>query len=271
MSWNRLTKEKMTELAQQYAAGETMIPLMKRFRCGTGQLYKALGENGVAYRSRSMAGRVHAVDETVFAAPLTSAARYWLGFIATDGCVVANPGSGGGQDLIALKLASKDRKHVEAFKAFLKAGNPITDSQNVVKGIEHPWAMLRVSSQKLCNRLAELGITKRKTFTLKVSDELAANADFWRGAIDGDGTIGWSKGSPYVQFVSASKEFLDQFCNYCKTLGVQPHAPGLQKKTWRTSVNHSEETLTLLKELYPEGSFALQRKKDSADVILRGM
>lgn len=259
--WKRLTEVESAEIAQRYSEGETMEALMREYACGTGQLYKALRVNRVVPRSRRETRTRYSKNERAFDAPLTAEALYWLGFLATDGCVVTNLGAGGGQDQIALKLAVIDKDHVQAFRAFLGSDAPLLESANVRQGVRYPWVMLRVSSQVLCDRLVELGVTKQKTFTLRVSEELAESPDFWRGALDGDGTIRWNTGKQvYAQLVGASLPFIEQFAAFCGTIGVRLNPLSRTGATWKACATGRDNVQKLTQVTYGRSGPVLARK-----------
>lgn len=116
----------------------------------------------------------HAFDE------ITPESAYWIGFLMADGCVSLNQ--------IIINLQEKDINHLIKFNSFLKTNYPIKmiksgyNSSSLI-------ASLVVSSKYITNRLSEYGVTPRKSLTAKVCDELAFNRDFWRGVVDGDGTL----------------------------------------------------------------------------------
>jgi hypothetical protein len=266
--WTRLTEVQTAEIANRYSKGERFSTLQQEFHCGTAAIYSALKTHGVPPLTRSVAGTQYTKNEAAFDAPLSAEALYWLGFLATDGCVVSNRGNGGGQDQVALTLARVDRGHVLAFRDFLQSNAPLLDSMNLKNWVEYPWTMLRVSSQKLCDQLAGLGITKRKTFTLVVTDALASSPDFWRGALDGDGTVRWSTGKqPYAQLVGASLPFLQQFMSFCEKAGVRTNQFMKTGNTWKASVTGRENVKLLLAITYEKSGPVLARKQVEVNLL----
>lgn len=255
-------EEMMIEIAQRYAAGEGFQGLTREFGVSPSAIYAALKAASVPVRTRSEGRRKYTRNEAAFDV-LTPEALYWLGFLATDGGITSNRGSGGGHDQIALKLALKDRDHVLAFRAFISSDAPLVDSKNVVKLKEYQWAMLRIPSQKLCSRLEELGITKRKTQTLEVSLDLATSPDFWRGALDGNGSIYVQNPESYrywrVGFSAGSVKFAGQFAEFLTVRSLKFN----HRRDGNVSVitiSAQEATLKLLSELYERPGPVLARK-----------
>ena len=135
---------------------------------------------------------------------LTPDAAYWCGFIFTDGTIVHRTGiRRGGQPEIAVVLQRRDRDHLVKLRDFLGSTHaitpvaPATVSPNIARpnGGQGTGAFrYSVRSQRLADRLTALG-----RYGPAVDPALAASCDFWRGCIDGDGTVGISCGIPQVE------------------------------------------------------------------------
>jgi len=112
---------------------------------------------------------------------------YWLGFLMADGCILtphnANPN-------LTIRLAQKDKSHLEKFKRFLSATHPITQSGQYRKGKFYPSYQIVIVSQLLTKDLAKHGIVPRKTGKEHIPNipEVYVR-DFIRGYFDGDGCI----------------------------------------------------------------------------------
>jgi hypothetical protein len=113
-----------------------------------------------------------------FTEPLEAADYYWLGFLAGDG------GIEGEFYRLSLKLAERDYEHLIKFAQFMNHRGPIEPQAKKCYRV-------RINSVLLCRRLAEFGITARKSMTLRVSEQLAHDRDFWRGYADANGSLWW--------------------------------------------------------------------------------
>lgn len=119
---------------------------------------------------------------------------YILGYIASDGCV---------SDKNVL-FCSKDRELLEKINHELK-------SEVTVKNKAGYYA-LSYTSKRMINDLKKLGITQRKTFTLKpLKIPRKFHADFIRGFFDGDGCFAYHKTlNTYKSMITnASKSMLE--------------------------------------------------------------
>lgn len=114
---------------------------------------------------------------------------YWIGFLATDGCVSEN-------SRVSLSLNYEDRASVDLLAKtlgvphFAKERTVTHESSFAVNKISHRYG-LRFTSQQMATDLAKEGIVPRKTKTLIMSP-CAINfpIGYLRGYLDGDGSVG---------------------------------------------------------------------------------
>lgn len=198
-----------------------------------------------AYR----AAHPRAINESAFD-EITEQSAYWAGFLMADGCISGTT--------VILQLARSDIGHVSSFASFLQL-----DRQ---PHLNDGMAVITASSRKLAASLARFGIVPRKTLTATVRG-LESNRDFWRGVIDGDGSIHILKripGYPYISLVG-SRQLMGQFRDYAATvldgrqLTVHPH-----KRIWSVSCG-GNYAVTLIRALYDGCSIALPRKLAKAN------
>lgn len=114
---------------------------------------------------------------------LTPEVEYWLGFLMADGNVSGNQ--------IQINLGRKDRGHLEKWKAFVGSSNAIYDGVMPPNGriIASEYSKFIFSSRYMADKLAEYGVTPRKSHTASATECLVNSADFFRGVVDGDGTV----------------------------------------------------------------------------------
>lgn len=152
-------------------------------------------------KSRRVAFREDAFDF------LDSNTLYWIGYIAGDGNVTRPKKS-----QMKVSIKSIDDDILEKFSSFL--GIPGRKSGNIV------W----VYSNKIASQLLELGITERKSTTIKIRHDISQSADFWRGLVDSDGTVALSAYDgrknvyPMVVYGSGSIDLITQYVDWCESL-----------------------------------------------------
>jgi hypothetical protein len=162
---------------------------------------------------------------------LTPEAAYWVGMLMADGCVSVKRSPKESWNLspqLILCLHRDDEHHIRRFQEFIGATrHAISQGENdlswELRGWGNSlWSRLAVASQAMCNRLTILGVTEAKTFTAKASPEVAMDRDFWRGVIDGDGTVACNQS--YLNILG-SINLCNQFMFYLDTTfpGVRYH------------------------------------------------
>jgi hypothetical protein len=122
----------------------------------------------------------------------TDAALYWAGFLMADG-YVSQPQNG---QQLGCGLALVDKDHVQKLCDFVGRGKV---SISGTKG-KPPLARWGVYSQPIITDLERWGIVSGKGTLDDASPkgEARLSIDFWRGMIDGDGSIRMNGRSPQV-------------------------------------------------------------------------
>lgn len=262
---NSLSTEQEAEIACRYVAGEKSKDLASEFETSTTSVWKAVRAQGGQVRGLGVVPRPLRRD--AFDA-LTPEAAYWCGFIFTDGTVVKRPT---GASQIAVVLQKRDRKHLVKLRDFLGSDHAITSvapakvSPNVAapNGGQGTGAFRYVvTSQQIADRLRALG-----RYGPAVDPELAASRDFWRGCIDGDGTIGTSCGIPQMKLVG-SQWLLQAFVDFLGPIGARRPLnvrPARSIYVVSTSYKTAEKVID---RLYTGATVVLDRKAARAAAIL---
>lgn len=130
--------------------------------------------------------RGRTIDETRFATVSTPDEAYWLGMLATDGCVgdKSNPS-------VKLALKSSDIDHVKAFARFMGCQiEPRVESRSKSGYGGGGYVRFAFRSRPVCEALTRNGVGPRKTWSLRPwsgPEDLLPH--YWRGCIDGDGSV----------------------------------------------------------------------------------
>src|SRR5208282_5274398 len=130
-------------------------------------------------------------------------AAYWIGFLFADGSVIQRQK---GAPLVQLRLSEIDRSHVENFRQFIGSTHTISTSPPGNFGGYRSRASVRfaVNSRGLAARLLEMG-----RYEGPIAPELAASRHFWRGVVDGDGSIFFLKTGYYDISLVGSRRLLE--------------------------------------------------------------
>ena len=244
------------EIVDRYVAGESVKDLSKETGISTAAINHWCKRAGVL--------RNHSVtfDDSVFET-ITEESAYWIGFLMADGCI-ADKNKGNSQTTIRLGIAVSDIGHVEKFKAFLKSDGKISIIANGKgeKKCRYKTATITISSTKMANDLARFGVGPRKSLTAEVK-LLENDRHFWRGAIDGDGSIYINEGKPMVEFVG-SHIMVGQFMEYAKVLIPKYNANQFKKGNVSNMQLSGTCAQLMIENLYAGAAIGLNRKMDLA-------
>lgn len=263
-------KEKTQQIIDDYLAGETMTAIGEKHEATTAAISALLKRSGIN----------HVVGNTFNHEAfdvLTPDALYWIGFMITDGCVIEN--RHGVPGLLRVTLASEDRNHLAKLYTFVGSSSTPYDytsfqASGLVIG-KRSASVFRVSSTHMAESLAKHGIVPRKTYTVSAGEAVRNSADFWRGAIDGDGWINWYSGqSPCIGLCSASSVFMSQFADFVASVvpGFRIHIGAQKSRGSTTDLFKTQLTgwkaLRIITVLYGHGGVSLDRKQAVADKIM---
>lgn len=176
------TKHKIAEL---YKSGINSLELGCKFNMSPSSVIYYLHKLNIEIRNPHDTALKYHFDEECFDEILTEEQGYWLGFIVADGCVTKN------SNRIKIVLSSKDIKHLEKFKLFLKSSHPIknfTKSNDFIKNGE--YSEFSVFSPHTKKSLNKLGVHHNKTkegAIPGISQKLQKH--LLRGILDGDGWV----------------------------------------------------------------------------------
>lgn len=204
-------------------------------------------------------------DDAFFQKVATEKQAYWLGFIAADGCVYKN------RNMLSIKLANKDVKHLEKFKQDIKACSSVFTYQK--------YSQIRISSAKLKDDLAKLNIFHRKTINFSWANLIKSvptslHRHVFRGFFDGDGC--WyiakekRKGlNRYLMFciTGYSRKTLEEMNHFLEKeqIGLSIYTIG---NNWRLQTKKKENCRKLFHLMYDDASTFLKRKKVKAQEII---
>ncbi|MEA2112529.1 MAG: LAGLIDADG family homing endonuclease [Patescibacteria group bacterium] len=199
---------------------------------------------------------------------------YILGFFMADGYVFS---SKRGSNYFAIQI--KDKELLFSIRSVIGSEHKI--SKRIHNKDKSIFYRLQIGSNEICEDLARLGIKERKTYRLKLPNNIPKKyfGDFVRGYFDGDGNV-WTgfvhknrKTQTFVihtVFTSCSKDFLNSLHNNIQKEGIL--GGGISCKRSAFCLKYSVKDSLKLYNLMYNGlgnSLFLPRKKDRFEKFIK--
>jgi len=197
----------------------------------------------------------HAFDE------LTPLGAYWIGFLMADGCV--NRESEGKSLRLMVRLSVRDRGHLERFREWIGSEHAIYEKDHIdPAGNPQRSCCLQISSEPLCAALGRWGVVPQKTGREQPVVELIDNRNFWRGCVDGDGSV--YEGGQRV-YLCGGRPIVDAWAAWAfrahgAEMDLRHHVSFVGKAGCWVGDCWRKEARALLADLYRRGDCCLARK-----------
>ncbi len=252
------------QIIQDYESGISSVKIAEKYSVSKPTILSRLHNNGVVLRPRSQCNRKYLLDENVFEI-INEESAYWIGFLMADGYITRN--------CVGLGLCVGDVDHLKKFISFLKSNHPyrirpIQDNPKIKNA--SPQVSIEINSTKIIDDLAKYGIIKNKSAIAKVIG-LENNRDFWRGVIDGDGSLFYSRGYPVLD-LCGSYALVSQFKDYCFNI-IKQNMPQVIKYKHSSCCFHfrftGNKAQYIINNLYENASVYLERKMDLAQKMVK--
>lgn len=249
-----------------YLGGASGPQIAVQFGKSTTTIYNWLQLKGVQIRSNVENKRIYCIDETAFDT-LSPEVEYWLGWTMADGNVHHPTNSRSA--LVQYTVRQKDEAHLEKLRAFLGANYPIR-RQKTTTGVQ---SGLFISSEALAASLARYGIVERKSFVAEAKGEIVESRHFWRGVIDGNGSIGLNKAwkKPHLKIgiqLVGSKALVGQFADYMGGLIGNTPPVAKHKMIWQAGASSRPGGRVVWELYHGDDIVALDRKLEKAQSIM---
>lgn len=213
---------------------------------------------GGRFCSSECATRKYEFDNNFFKEINAEEKAYWLGFLFADGNIY--------KAQMTLKLKQTDEQHLLKFKQSLSSEHPIHRGKNSSHSNSY-YSSFFIGSKELCGDLIKLGITPKKSFTIKfpqIPEELYSH--FIRGYFDGDGNIYintkknnhkvWSIFSGSKDFILTIKSIIESKLNI--TIGLHKQGNG-----YKIYGSNKKSVKSFCDYIYQDASIYLDRKRNN--------
>jgi hypothetical protein len=246
------------EIIKTYYSCKSTLKTANLFECSAPTILKIIRKHGFKPFTLSEAKRVYKVNHSFFKTIDSIQKAYWLGFILADGGITSNE--------LSITLAKQDIDQLERFKQDIESNHPI---KIYSYGI-YSSCRLNIRSFELIKDLQFLGITERKSLTVKIPklNNSVLEMCFWRGVIDGDGCFHFSKNTGQFDLKGSEfvcKSFKDLLANNNILTKTRPVPYG---KVYSFHMGGNRKLYKLIKLLYSTESSLINRKRDAINKII---
>lgn len=252
--YTSVTDKQAEEIASFYSKGIPSTEVGKMFGCDHGTVLRIARDAGIEIKKPTelYSYRGIEIDQMAFSDVQSEPAAYFYGWLLTDGNL--------NKDRVSIELAQKDIELLENMKEYLKSSNIIFKRSRLDKrtGNTYHQCSFGFSNAVILERLKALGMEPKKSVKEKVPAELRDNKHFWRGVIEGDGSL-TKKGT--VNLVGGEAMCL-AFADYCKNILDVPHNSRIVDRGNLFAVNISGKGVAkkILDCLYTDAELKLSRK-----------
>lgn len=188
---------------------------------------------------------------------------YVFGLLVTDGHLELMERNRG---RVQLEVNEKDKDICE--KLFHLIPDSHLTSRERDTNFKNSYKSCAFSNNQLAFRqeLIDFGFpTENKTLTASIPSQEYSVVDFWRGVIDGDGSLGFTaKGVPFLSLVTKSENLKQEYCKFLlDNFGIEKKINRNTRDNVYNITVFSEDALAISKMLYKNASIYLDRKYNS--------
>ena len=190
---------------------------------------------------------------------------YLYGLILTDGSIYENTRNRG---KITIELNAKDKELLQKIQNELPAAK-ITDrtrSTNFKKDASS--SSLTIYQKSIRDEIIGWGIPKHdKSITGSTPNQEYSENDFWRGVIDGNGSIGYTlQNEPFVSLATKSESLKNAFIKMLsQRFGIRKNINPNKRDNIYNIVLKNEDAIVFCKYIYDSASIFMDRKYNTAE------
>ena len=166
------------------------------YNCNKSTIISILKERNIDTTRKSYNFKRYEYRDTYFNEIDTERKAYWLGLIASDGCVDKNNNITFSQKICDYDLVKELRNDICISEV------PLKIIKQICNGKEHEYVNLNICSSYMGKRLRAIGVTNHKSYDLDILNLVNnipeyLHRHFIRGYFDGDGSVGIYKQTHY--------------------------------------------------------------------------
>lgn len=264
-----LTDEEKQDIISSYGLVFGASDLARKYDTTITTITSLLKISGVKISNKAGDAKLRTgsfIDRGCFTDFNREADAYFYGLLLSDGCLVS------GTNSVQLTLKHTDSNIVIKYREWLKAERDVTYLDHG-PGKKYRRCSFIFSDYVIANNLVEQGFESNKSMKEKVPKfyyELGIDSKrhFWRGMVDGDGTLG---STPRKLGLVGSKEIITEFHSFVQEYCNSEPKPLIADKRYPDfyyAVYNGERASKIAKVLYENSNYSLDRKRLIAESII---
>lgn len=256
------TKEQEKYVCDNYY-NKTSSKLAKELNCTKSKITNTWYKNNLKGKQK----RIYSLNESYFDIIDSEDKAYFLGFIASDGCIYKSE-TINKSNIVKITIHKKDIDVLEKFKTYIQTEKPI----NYFNG---KYVTLELVSNKLVSSLNNLNLNTCKTYGNTIPNiDNKFMKDFIRGYFDGDGSISFRNNFFDVAVgISGYENNLTKIINYLESRNIFSSFLIDNRKYTTTNTGNFGQLVfsnktnkySFLKLIYGDASVYMNRKKSLSD------
>lgn len=189
---------------------------------------------------------------------------YIFGLLGTDGSLYLTDRNRG---KVTLEVNIQDKDICEKLFHLIPNSSFIERERNT--NFKEGYRSVVFSNSQLSFRqeLIDFGFPiKDKTNTISIPTQEYSERDFWRGIIDGDGSLGFCQdGTPFLSLVTKSENLKQEYCSMLlKKFGIEKNINRNQRDNVYNITIKNEDAIKVAHYLYDDNCLSLCRKNNKA-------
>lgn len=261
--YEKFKTEDLPKICELYSSGLFVREIARIFNYNEDTVLRNMKKSGIEIQKGSYRRFSSEVNEKLFTDE-SEERSYFYGFILADGNI-------NDSGKVSITVNSKDKEILEKFidKAKLKSSVRSRERFDQRTGKSYQSSSVAFTNKALVSGLVNLGLRPRKSTKETVPHEMKFDKHFWRGLIDGDGSVSNRNGKYPILNLCGSKEVCEcfiEFCNEC-VLETEPYLRQVKDNFYSVTYN-GKKSLPLIKYIYEDSKIYLSRKKNIAEEIL---
>lgn len=243
-----------------YAAGYSMQEIGDAMGIGSDGVCRIIKRAGMSDIVRNEMAVSKGIRSDFFDHVDAPEKAYLLGFVAADGSITGNQ--------LTIEQAAENYTGLLVAQKLLKPHGRLLQGKIHSRDDVQDTYRLCVSSEHLAKRLGELGISERKGLTYDPCTAIASMGEhlhpfFWRGMLDGDGSISMQKSNGDCNVTMTGTRFTcEAFKQFAHHIGVSTTASVTQKgNSFAVTIGGRKQVESLLAAVYADGLLGFFPKK----------